>query len=124
MIGVIDAARSRMSTEVIRRRLLARRSSLIARYRGGVERIDEELAEHQSEEAERAAEHWDATVISSLGNAEVSALGDVVAALVRLDAGSYGTCTICGEPIAERRLAVMPEATCCVSCAKFAHPTD
>jgi RNA polymerase-binding transcription factor DksA len=41
----------------------------------------------------------------------------VAAALARLDAGEYGTCTRCGEPIPYGRLLVMPEATHCLGCS-------
>ena len=38
----------------------------------------------------------------------------VLAALARLDDGTYGTCVDCGQPIAEARLEVRPEAARCV----------
>lgn len=37
-------------------------------------------------------------------------------ALARLEAGEYGLCTGCGGQIDEKRLAVEPGATLCVSC--------
>jgi RNA polymerase-binding transcription factor DksA len=37
-------------------------------------------------------------------------------ALERLDAGSYGTCVICGDAIAIDRLLVIPETPYCISC--------
>jgi DnaK suppressor protein len=40
----------------------------------------------------------------------------VVAALARLDDGSYGTCVDCGNPMPEERLDARPEAARCVSC--------
>jgi RNA polymerase-binding transcription factor DksA len=40
----------------------------------------------------------------------------VAAALARLAAGAYGTCSSCGAPIPYGRLLVMPEATHCLSC--------
>ena len=43
-------------------------------------------------------------------------LEDVVAALHRLDAGSYGDCASCGEPIALQRLLVQPSASRCAAC--------
>lgn len=96
---------------------MERRRTLLSRYRDGVERAEEELASPESEVVERATEQHDAEVISMIGDAEVDALGDVLAALVRVDAGLYGTCTICEEPIAERRLAALPETTTCIACA-------
>ena len=40
----------------------------------------------------------------------------VDAALARLDDGTYGVCTGCGNPIAAERLQAIPEATLCFSC--------
>lgn len=44
------------------------------------------------------------------------ALPMVVAAIARLEAGTYGTCLGCGEPIPEKRLLLRPEVPCCVEC--------
>ncbi len=40
---------------------------------------------------------------------------EIVAALERLDAGTYGTCVDCGQPIPDARLEVRPEAARCVA---------
>jgi RNA polymerase-binding transcription factor DksA len=41
---------------------------------------------------------------------------EVLAALERLDAGSYGRCVDCGTALPEERLDARPEAARCVSC--------
>lgn len=41
-------------------------------------------------------------------------LEDVERALVRLDDGTYGTCEVCGNPIAEARLEAMPATRFCI----------
>jgi DnaK suppressor protein len=38
-------------------------------------------------------------------------------ALAKLDEGTYGQCDVCGEAIAPKRLAAMPDAVTCVACA-------
>jgi DnaK suppressor protein len=47
-------------------------------------------------------------------------------ALAKLDEGTYGLCDVCGEPIAPKRLAAMPDVVTCVTCAaaqpRFAPP--
>ncbi len=37
-------------------------------------------------------------------------------ALARIDAGTYGVCEFCGNPIGKRRLQAFPRATLCMSC--------
>ena len=39
-------------------------------------------------------------------------------ALERLEAGTYGTCTACGEAVAFERLMVFPESGTCGSCIR------
>ncbi len=41
-------------------------------------------------------------------------LDDVEAALARLDAGTYGRCVVCNEPIPSARLEAMPAARTCI----------
>ena len=41
-------------------------------------------------------------------------LAEVDRALTKLDEGSYGTCDVCGEPIAPERLEALPWAVRCV----------
>src|SRR5260221_14195399 len=41
-------------------------------------------------------------------------LGEIDAALARLDAGSYGVCELCARPIGDARLEAMPAARYCV----------
>ncbi len=44
---------------------------------------------------------------------------DADAALVRIENGSYGICTNCGESIESARLAIMPSATLCMTCEQL-----
>jgi DnaK suppressor protein len=37
-------------------------------------------------------------------------------ALARIDAGTYGVCESCGQPIGKARLLAFPQATLCVAC--------
>jgi len=43
-------------------------------------------------------------------------VAEIDAALVRVEAGTYGTCDACHQPIPEARLEAVPEATLCVRC--------
>jgi RNA polymerase-binding transcription factor DksA len=44
-------------------------------------------------------------------------LADLDHALARLDAGGYGSCETCGNPIASGRLLARPSARTCIDCA-------
>jgi DnaK suppressor protein len=46
-----------------------------------------------------------------------SALETVEEALRRAEAGTYGRCESCGEPIPAERLAAVPDAVRCVNCS-------
>ena len=50
-------------------------------------------------------------------------LAQIDAALARVDAGTYGTCTNCGRPIAEERLEATPWASLCIDCQREAERT-
>ena len=41
-------------------------------------------------------------------------LGEIDAALKRIDGGTYGICEVCGRPIAPERLEARPWATLCI----------
>jgi DnaK suppressor protein len=47
-------------------------------------------------------------------------LAAIDAALGRLDAGAYGACTACGNPIAPERLEALPWAALCIDCQRKA----
>lgn len=104
----------------IRERLSARRVALLTRYRNAGERAEEELATPASELVEAASEQWDARVLSEMTDADARALEGVIAAIHRLDAGGYGICAACTQPIEPARLRALPEAAECAGCARFA----
>jgi len=43
-------------------------------------------------------------------------LGEVKAALARMDSGTYGVCATCGTEIPEGRLEAVPTASLCMTC--------
>jgi RNA polymerase-binding protein DksA len=45
-------------------------------------------------------------------------LAEIEAALERIEAGTYGTCRTCGQPISEERLEAIPYATQCIDCKR------
>src|SRR3954464_8889027 len=57
-----------------------------------------------------------------VGESLETSLARVERALVKLDEGTYGDCDACGQPIAPKRLAAMPDVALCVECARAAAP--
>jgi DnaK suppressor protein len=47
-----------------------------------------------------------------------TAVAAVDAALARLDAGTYGACTACGQAITPERLEALPSAALCIDCQR------
>jgi RNA polymerase-binding transcription factor DksA len=94
--------------------LEARLSELQAR----LHRIDNELDAHTSPDWEDIAIEREAEeVLEDLGFAGQLELRQISAALQRIDAGDFGTCTKCGAKIDEERLDLLPQTPFCRHCA-------
>lgn len=52
-------------------------------------------------------------------NRNVKLLKDITVALKAIDNDSYGTCEMCGEHIADRRLLAIPSALFCIECQEM-----
>ncbi|WP_212523880.1 TraR/DksA C4-type zinc finger protein [Actibacterium sp. MT2.3-13A] len=85
--------------------------------------IEDELDTHQSQEhpsqdfEEQFLEREEDEVLQELGNAEQAEMGQIRAALKRIEDGTYGYCAKCGDKIAEERLDLLPATPFCRSCA-------
>lgn len=66
--------------------------------------------------ADLASEYAERELDVALQAIDREQLTQIEAALLRLDAGTYGLCLTCGEPIAPARLVILPHATLCVRC--------
>lgn len=57
---------------------------------------------------------------SSLHNNEYEEFKMIEKALIMIEAGTYGMCVDCGQPISEKRLQSYPNATRCIMCQEAA----
>lgn len=90
-----------------------------------LERLDEEIdgltRRREAAGAEEGFGHVN-TVSIDLDRARsqhvnaVARLEEIEAAIMRIDAGTYGQCEDCGGPIGRARLEAVPETTRCVTC--------
>ncbi len=108
--------RERLEEE--RRRTELRLAALTADYEGVVAASRDTNAddEHDPEGATIAFER--SQVAALVKQARVH-LAEIAEALTRLEAGSYGVCERCGQPIAAERLEARPTARRCVRCASL-----
>jgi len=72
-----------------------------------------------SDSEERAKQLEDSEVVDALGNEAREELKKITIALAKIDAGNYGLCLECGEPIARNRIEAHPYAEKCIDCAKL-----
>jgi RNA polymerase-binding transcription factor DksA len=101
----------------IRAQLETRRRSLMVRYKDTLDLAEAELADASPELIDVANDQWDARVLSVMSHNDASTLERIVAAMRRIDRGTYGICTSCVGRISPHRLAILPEAAECTECA-------
>jgi RNA polymerase-binding protein DksA len=73
-------------------------------------------SEGSGDEADAGTKTFEREHEMSLANNSRDLLLQVERALARLDAGTYGRCENCGDPIPKARLQAFPRATLCVAC--------
>ncbi len=100
-----------------RRSMEARLNELTRR----LQKIDEELESHNSRDWEElATERESDEVLEDLGLTGQEEIKAIQAAFARMDAGEYGICVSCGEPIGDARLDALPYTPFCRDCARDA----
>ena len=100
-----------------RAQLLEKEERLVRRL--GAIRADRrrENAPLSADFADQAIERENDETLDGLDEAGRAELAAIRKALARLEAGSYETCTDCGNKIRPERLAALPETAICASCA-------
>jgi DnaK suppressor protein len=68
------------------------------------------------ESEEEAVDLVESDVEQAILNNEKTLFVEVQQALTRIENGTYGLCSNCGQPIPEKRLEALPWATLCVTC--------
>ncbi len=116
---------SKADLKAYRERLLALR----ARLRGDViQMADATLKKNRMEGngdlssmpihmADLGSDNFEQEFTLSLMQSEEGTLGNIEAALERVEDGTYGVCEECGVKIPKKRLDAIPYATMCIRCA-------
>ena len=111
--------------ETYRRTLL----SIEARLRGDLEQMTDEALSNTPDSsgnlsnvplhmADVGTENYDQEFTLSLIENEQGTLDQISEAFRRLDAGTYGLCEECHQPIAKPRLQALPYTPRCIECAR------
>jgi RNA polymerase-binding protein DksA len=78
-----------------------------------------QMAEKQTGLADmidQATEGFEDELSLGLLKIEAAQIEDIIAAIERIDEGSYGLCEDCGKPIPRKRLEILPFALRCLNC--------
>ena len=106
-------------SEEFREALMVQRRHLleqVAQVEDDLRLLDENVEPETTEEGQ---ERTIADMLERFDERERAELVAIERALERIDAGTYGVCLACGEPIPIARQRALPTAVTCVSCAAF-----
>jgi DnaK suppressor protein len=102
-----------INTDAIAKKLTAR----LAELGGNIAMIETALrAPLDADFAEQAAELEGQDALGGIEASHKDEANAIHAALRRIEAGQYGTCSRCGREIPAARLEAQPTATTCVVC--------
>jgi RNA polymerase-binding transcription factor DksA len=90
-----------------------------------VDRIEAQSREPLDDDSEdRAVEREDEESSDALERVCLGEIAAIETALSRIEAGTYGRCLACGEPIGLPRLRIVPETARCMPCAAASWKAD
>ncbi len=69
-----------------------------------------------SDEGDLSQQHHEEWIFLNRNTIDMKLLREISDALRRIDAGTYGACMECEEPISQKRLDAVPWARYCVTC--------
>src|SRR3569832_1614039 len=106
-----------MEVETYRSALLHKRGELLAGTAAKpLQRTMENTAGRQGDMADQAAGNNEFHIQLKLKQTDAKILQAIEEALRRIEAGTYGVCRDCGEPIASPRLNAIPWTRVCITC--------
>lgn len=108
----LDRFRARLLDE--RQRVLDAIENIHTENPGSLSDETEELTFQDNHLGDVATATFDREMASTLEENSTHVLTEIEAALARIEDGTYGLCTKCGQPIGEERLEALPWATLCI----------
>ncbi len=100
----------------LKKKLLERKEAIMRKMRQYYQESQEVEANIAQDTVDRAETSYTKEFLLLLTDAEREQLDLINQALRRIEAGEYGHCQICGQPISKKRLEIMPWAPLCIEC--------
>ena len=101
---------------VFRDKLLGRRESLVGQVQEAELYSRERDSEATQDPADMAANAYTKELLVSMSDNDRQLLKLIDEALERIEAGGYGKCVRCGNPLPDKRLDALPWARHCLPC--------
>lgn len=114
----VDRTEARERLVKLREEFSGTVDSIRARLEQSQEESGGEISLADQHPADAATETADRELDTSREAMFASRLRQIDDAMERLEHGGYGTCVVCGKPIPEERLALMPDTPYCVQDAQ------
>ena len=105
--------------ERVRKSLLFKRDELLHDLAKNREVSEETVDESAQDMADRATSAYTKEFAYSLSESDRKILILIEEALERLNAGIYGTCINCSQPVQEKRIEAVPWARHCLDCQEL-----
>lgn len=106
-----------MEHDAAKQALLRRKNELLERHTRVARKTRHRDEPLPQDFAEQAVELENQEVLEALDAEIAEELRQIDRALLRIDAGEYAQCTVCGEDIPPARLKALPTTGLCVECA-------
>jgi DnaK suppressor protein len=98
--------------------LIRRRDALRSALAGDLSLLRELRSESPGDVVDAAYDSAQDEISSQLAEVESRELANIENALIRMKAGKYGQCEVCGGRIPMARLNALPYATVCIECQR------
>jgi RNA polymerase-binding transcription factor len=106
--------------QALRERLQKQRDEILDMYKQDLKAGQESADDGTEDIVDRANNAYNRELMFSLSDAERTTLLQIENALLRMDEGTYGRCSNCGQTINVLRLEAVPWARFCIDCQELA----
>jgi DnaK suppressor protein len=110
---------TKKESEKYRRALVEKKDAISREMLKNKDAGEENAEENTQDIADKASSSYTKEFLFSLSDGERLLLQLIDQALVRIEEGTYGLCTHCGNPLPEKRLDAVPWTPYCVDCMEL-----